>query len=73
MNMKGRPADPRPPHKVCTNFSGFANPTNGDLPRRQARPFSVRLSSPGEKDEMRPSMALSYILCSSRWMLGHQV
>lgn len=73
-NMKGRRADPRPLHKVCTNVSGFANPTNEDLPPCQARPFSVRLSSPGDKDEMRPSMAFSCISVVYDGMLvGKQV
>lgn len=51
-------------HKVCANVSGFANPTNEDLPRCQARPFSVRLAAPGEKDEMRSCMPCSWILYS---------
>lgn len=59
--MKGRPADPRSPHKVCANMSGFANPTNGDLPWCQGCPLLSKIEPPGEEDEMRPSMAFSCI------------
>lgn len=61
--MKGRPADPRSPHKVCTNMGGFANPTNGDLPQCQGQPLLSKIELPrrGRRNETEDGVQLHFL------------